>query len=328
MFRDMEWDVVTLKYGRLLEQAFARRGGDALRDWIDACPNVDYSGARARGRRRAGASRLRRRSRRHVGHPGAPRRARRRRPAGADDEPRRARSRDRCSTRSTALQDDRPTCFIAYTIKGYRPAVPGPQGQPRRADERPSRSRCFKQKLNIARRRGVGAVCRPRHSRGRAVVVHRSRCRSRSRPSAGIAADARAGARRSSRSRRPARTLRRRKGSAACSPNIARDHPELADRIVTTSPDVTVSTNLGAWVNRRGVFGRGTARDVIRSWQRSPRRRNGRCRRQGSTSSSGSRRAICSSCWPRSACRGRSSARGCCRSARSTTRSSAVASMR
>src|SRR4029450_13783568 len=32
-------------------------------------------------------------------------------------------------------------------------------------------------------------------------------------------------------------------------------HP-LADRIVTASPDVTVSTNLGAWVNQRGLFKR------------------------------------------------------------------------
>ena len=53
IFRDMEWDVVTLKYGRLLEQAFTRRGGDALRDWIDACPNAALFGAGAR-RRRAG----------------------------------------------------------------------------------------------------------------------------------------------------------------------------------------------------------------------------------------------------------------------------------
>jgi len=30
----------------------------------------------------------------------------------------------------------------------------------------------------------------------------------------------------------------------------------LADRIVTTSPDVTVSTNLGGWVNRRKSFAR------------------------------------------------------------------------
>jgi pyruvate dehydrogenase E1 component len=37
----------------------------------------------------------------------------------------------------------------------------------------------------------------------------------------------------------------------------------LADRIVTTSPDVTVSTNLGAWVNQRGLFNRKDVADVF-----------------------------------------------------------------
>ena len=37
----------------------------------------------------------------------------------------------------------------------------------------------------------------------------------------------------------------------------------LADRIVTTSPDVTVSTNLGAWVNQRGLFRRREMADVF-----------------------------------------------------------------
>src|SRR5439155_17866860 len=37
--------------------------------------------------------------------------------------------------------------------------------------------------------------------------------------------------------------------------SISRAHQELACRIVTTSPDVAVSTNLGSWVNRRGIFG-------------------------------------------------------------------------
>ncbi|MGQ4809575.1 Pyruvate dehydrogenase E1 component [Candidatus Entotheonellaceae bacterium PAL068K] len=32
------------------------------------------------------------------------------------------------------------------------------------------------------------------------------------------------------------------------------DLPALGDRIVTLSPDVAVSTNLGAWINRRGVY--------------------------------------------------------------------------
>jgi pyruvate dehydrogenase E1 component len=38
---------------------------------------------------------------------------------------------------------------------------------------------------------------------------------------------------------------------------------DLADRIVTTSPDVTVSTNLGAWVNQRGLFRRSEMADVF-----------------------------------------------------------------
>jgi len=42
------------------------------------------------------------------------------------------------------------------------------------------------------------------------------------------------------------------------------EHADLARRIVTTSPDVTVSTNLGPWVNRRGVFDRHTRNDVFR----------------------------------------------------------------
>src|SRR5690348_14506766 len=38
---------------------------------------------------------------------------------------------------------------------------------------------------------------------------------------------------------------------------------DLADRIVTTSPDVTVSTNLGAWVNQRGLFRSSDMPDVF-----------------------------------------------------------------
>src|SRR5205085_2937960 len=37
----------------------------------------------------------------------------------------------------------------------------------------------------------------------------------------------------------------------------------LADRILTTSPDVTVSTNLGAWVNQRGLFRRSETADIF-----------------------------------------------------------------
>jgi pyruvate dehydrogenase E1 component len=46
---------------------------------------------------------------------------------------------------------------------------------------------------------------------------------------------------------------------------LARSDEALAERIVTTSPDVTVSTNLGGWVNRRGLFARQEMRDLFKS---------------------------------------------------------------
>ena len=46
---------------------------------------------------------------------------------------------------------------------------------------------------------------------------------------------------------------------------LARSGEPLASRIVTTSPDVTVSTNLGAWVNRRGLFAREAMKDTFKA---------------------------------------------------------------
>ncbi len=46
---------------------------------------------------------------------------------------------------------------------------------------------------------------------------------------------------------------------------LAKGDTELAKRIVTTSPDVTVSTNLGGWVNRRGLFAREEIADLFRT---------------------------------------------------------------
>jgi pyruvate dehydrogenase E1 component len=61
--------------------------------------------------------------------------------------------------------------------------------------------------------------------------------------------------------------------------NIGRDDTPLASRIVTTSPDVTVSTNLGPWVNRRGLFALSHKQDVFKErgllspqrWEMTPR---------------------------------------------------------
>ncbi|HEX4194776.1 MAG TPA: transketolase, partial [Stellaceae bacterium] len=45
---------------------------------------------------------------------------------------------------------------------------------------------------------------------------------------------------------------------------LARSGSDLAQRVVTTSPDVTVSTNLGGWVNQVGLFARAAHGDVFR----------------------------------------------------------------
>jgi pyruvate dehydrogenase E1 component len=61
--------------------------------------------------------------------------------------------------------------------------------------------------------------------------------------------------------------------------DLAREQTEFSRRIVTTSPDVTVSTNLGPWVNRRGLFARKAMADTFKSeripstfnWEFSPK---------------------------------------------------------
>src|SRR5207237_10485373 len=78
---------------------------------------------------------------------------------------------------------------------------------------------------------------------------------------------------------KPAPQMSTQQGFGLVLNEIARGDTELAPRIVTASPDVTVSTNLGAWVNRRGLFARGEKADLFRSekipstfhWDFSPR---------------------------------------------------------
>ena len=94
----------------------------------------------------------------------------------------------------------------------------------------------------------------------RLTSAHESRCRTSSRS-------------------RSSRRCRRRPASARCSTSWRASNSALAERIVTTSPDVTVSTNLGPWVNRRGLFAREALADTFKSeripstfnWEFSPK---------------------------------------------------------
>jgi pyruvate dehydrogenase E1 component len=68
-------------------------------------------------------------------------------------------------------------------------------------------------------------------------------------------------------------------GFGAILNEVGRGDSEFARHIVTTSPDVTVSTNLGPWVNRRGLFARQAMADTFKreqipstfNWEFSPK---------------------------------------------------------
>ena len=124
IFRNFGWDVTVLRHGKLQEKAFAEPGGEALRGWIEKCPNELYSalgfqGGRAWRRRllddigdQADVSALiERRSDEELaalmGNLG-----------GHDLE-------TLLEAFAEADKHDRPVCFIAYTIKGFGLPIAG-----------------------------------------------------------------------------------------------------------------------------------------------------------------------------------------------------------
>src|SRR5436189_903335 len=116
MFELVGWRVVTLKYGKLLETAFAQPDGEHLRQWIDDCPNSLYSALVYKG----GAGWREALTRDLNQYPGI------RRILEQHDDT----SLHRLMTNLAGndmqavldafedVNDDIPTCFIAYTIKG------------------------------------------------------------------------------------------------------------------------------------------------------------------------------------------------------------------
>ena len=116
-FGAVGWRVVTLKYGKLLEAAFTRPDGSALRQWIDDCPNDLYAAITFKG---GGA--WREHLKRDLGHLAGIR-------ALLDEHDDDALARlmtnlgghdlERVLEAFHGVADDRPHCFIAYTIKGF-----------------------------------------------------------------------------------------------------------------------------------------------------------------------------------------------------------------
>ena len=256
IFETCGWRVITLKYGKLQKAAFAKSGGERLREWIDACSNADYAaltyqgGAAWRERLLAdfgedsGAAAL-------VG--------------GYDDNALAAlmtnlggHDLESLVEAFEAAQDSRPTLFIAYTIKGYGLPFAGHKDN-HAGLMTPTQITGLRSALGIAE----GEEWAPYAGLGDNAAA-RLRSFVESSPIATKRGDLAA-------ERLVVPTLEVPAGDEQSTQaafgkvllSLSKTGGPLVERIVTTSPDVTVSTNLGAWVNQRGLFRRQELKDVF-----------------------------------------------------------------
>ncbi|HET6345822.1 MAG TPA: transketolase, partial [Myxococcota bacterium] len=117
IFETAGWRVVTLKWGKAQERAFARPGGAKLRAWIEACSNAEYAALTYQG----GAA-WRERLMADIGRePGV-----RALLESFSDEALHqlmiglgGHCIETLTEAFDAAQDDTPTLFIAYTVKGF-----------------------------------------------------------------------------------------------------------------------------------------------------------------------------------------------------------------
>ncbi len=263
IFETCGWRVMTLKYGKRQRTAFAAPGGEALRGWIDACPNADFAVLTYQG--------------------GAAWRERLAADIGAQaDVPALLASYDDDALAAlmtnlgghcvetlmeafAAAHDEQPTVFIVYTIKGFGLPFAGHKDN-HAGLMNPGQIDALRRDLNIAEGQewdpygglGDNAATALR----RFVDTSPLASRREKRPAARVAVPERLpvpqGAEQSTQAAFGKVLLELAKSTDPTS-------RALADRIVTTSPDVTVSTNLGAFVNQRGLFRRGELPDVFRA---------------------------------------------------------------
>ncbi|AWM87382.1 transketolase [Microvirga sp. 17 mud 1-3] len=259
IFRSFGWDVVVLKHGSLMQEAFREPGGEKLRQWIDSCPNQLYSALTFQG----GAA-WRKRLLDDLGYQGDVTRLIERR---SDEELARLMSNLGGHDLPSLLQafesvdHDRPTVFIAYTIKGFGLPLAGHKDN-HAGLLTPTQMEGYR----------ASAKVRPGHEWDKFEGLSLPQAELE-RFLASVPFNAQ-GTRRHEAPKVPVPetlptpqqpTMSTQQGFGLILNELARSSEPLADRIVTTAPDVTVSTNLGAWVNRRGLFAKEEMKDIFRS---------------------------------------------------------------
>jgi pyruvate dehydrogenase E1 component len=259
IFQATGWNVVTIKYGGLQQAAFREPGGERLRQWIDGCPNALYSALAFKG----GAAWRRQLLEDGGSDPDFRQLIDRR----DDDELHRLMinlgGHDIAELVRTfeSVASDKPHCFIAYTIKGWGLPFQGHKDnhsglmsvEQMDAYRRAMRVPAGQEWEPLA---GLGELCeKVRRFLDERSCGQRKPVRDAS-PRIDVP-DARAfpcpaGAEQSTQV-----------AFGRIMTLIAREKSLLADRIITTSPDVTVSTNLGGWVNQRGIYHRTAQADTF-----------------------------------------------------------------
>ena len=259
IFSACGWEVVTLKYGRAMQRAFAEPGGRALKDWIDACPNDLYAALTFKG--------------------GSAWRSRLMADIGADANTRSLLER-RDDTALGALMgnlgghdlellvdtfgglvDERPKLIIAYTIKGI--GLPF-QGHKDNHSGLMTENQMALLRASMAVGEGrewdkfEGLPRAPEAYEAFLATVSFAQPASRQYDAPFVAVPERR------EFPKPAGRQSTQVAFGKILNDLARAGGPLADAVLTTSPDVTVSTNLGGWVNQRGIFARNVHADAFK----------------------------------------------------------------
>lgn len=257
IFETCGWRVITLKHGKLQREVFKRPGGKAIDKWIDDCPNAEYAALTYQG----GAAWRARLNADLAGDQPALDLI-----ASFDDD---GLSRLMLNLGGHCIetlvdaferaQDDVPTLFIAYTVKGYGLPFQGHKDN-HAGLMNPTQMADYRASLGIAE----GTEWEPFSGLGdnsaAALKAYlepfRTKLTHPARKATAVPAPVRLpvpdGAEQSTQAAFGRILL-----------DLAKSGHPMADRIVTTSPDVTVSTNLGAFVNQRGLFRRQELKDVF-----------------------------------------------------------------
>jgi pyruvate dehydrogenase E1 component len=258
IFGALGWEVIVLKYGRALEAAFARPGGGALRGWIEACPNDLYAALNYQG----GAA-WRARIMADLGA-GSPAKGL----LDAYDDPALAELMTNLAGHDLGLlldafhaaRGERPKFFIVYTIKGFGLPFQG---------HKDNHSGLMTIRQMEALREAVGVPVGgewerwaglPRPAPDYQAFLAATPFAAKSPPPEPPRVAVPSGPA----FPRPAGRQSTQVAFGKVLNDLARAGGPLGDAMVTTSPDVTVSTNLGGFVNQRGLFARGERGDLFR----------------------------------------------------------------